>query len=797
VGAVAARLRAALRGRPASAVAIVLLIAVAGGAVLAATAGARRTASAYPRMLEASNSYDVLVSPDTDDVDLDAIEALPQVDDAARIYGMFAAPRGPDGLPDFDSPVLPVASDGRWGYEVGRPVNVDGRLPRQDRHDEVALSRPGAETLGLGVGDRLPILAFTSEEAPPATIDARVVGIGLFPMDALQEEDDPLTSPLLLFTPAFRERFGDTFTAMTVRLRDGTDTRGELAAAARDLTGGRLFLQFQAETTEKAQRSLRPYVAALWLFAAATALAALLVVGQALTRHLLADASSLPTLGALGMTRGQLIGGAVLHAVLLGVAGAVGAVALAVALSPLLPVGPARSVDPDVGIHADVTVLALGAGGLVALAAVGGAAAAMRSVVAAGRPVPALRRSRLGELLGRLGAPATATAGVRMAVETGRGATSVPVRTTLVGAVAGLAALIAAITFGAGLDHLLSSPHLYGWDWDAIVHADGNDPGGMEALLRRAPEMTGVAAITEGTYGQLDAEGRSVAAVGLGRDDAPTIHPPMLEGRPAARADEVVLGTTTLDRLDRRVGDDVRLAVGDRTVQARIVGRTVFPKFAAYPGSDRTGLGVGAAMTMEGLRRLIPGAGLDFALVRFASGTPREEGVAAMRTAAIPVRTEDPSVVPPRVEVGPNRPDDLSGYDGVNTTPLVLAGLLSLLTVGTTAHGLLTATRRRRLDLGLLKAVGFTRRQVSAAVAWQATTVAVVALLVGLPLGVAVGRWLWGLLAGRLGIPSEPVTPLLALLLAVPATLLLLNLVATVPGRRAGGIPAAAVLRSE
>jgi hypothetical protein len=259
----------------------------------------------------------------------------------------------------------------------------------------------------------------------------------------------------------------------------------------------------------------------------------------------------------------------------------------------------------------------------------------------------------------------------------------------------------------------------------------------------------------------------------------------------------VVLGTTTLDRLDRRVGDDVRLAVGDRTVQARIVGRTVFPKFAAYPGSDRTGLGVGAAMTMEGLRRLIPDAGLDFALVRFASGTPREEGVAAMRTAATPVRTEDPSVVPPRVEVGPNRPDDLSGYDGVNTTPLVLAGLLSLLTVGTTAHGLLTATRRRRLDLGLLKAVGFTRRQVSAAVAWQATTVAVVALLVGLPLGVAVGRWLWGLLAGRLGIPSEPVTPLLALLLAVPATLLLLNLVATVPGRRAGGIPAAAVLRSE
>jgi predicted lysophospholipase L1 biosynthesis ABC-type transport system permease subunit len=97
----------------------------------------------------------------------------------------------------------------------------------------------------------------------------------------------------------------------------------------------------------------------------------------------------------------------------------------------------------------------------------------------------------------------------------------------------------------------------------------------------------------------------------------------------------------------------------------------------------------------------------------------------------------------------------------------------------------------------LFKAIGFTRRQVSAAVAWQATTVAFVALLVGLPLGVAAGRWLWSLLAGRLGIPSEPVTPVLAVLLAVPATLVLLNLVAAVPGRHAGAVPAATVLRTE
>jgi hypothetical protein len=43
---------------------LVLLVAVAGGAVLAAAAGARRTASAYPRLLTASKASDVVVAPD-------------------------------------------------------------------------------------------------------------------------------------------------------------------------------------------------------------------------------------------------------------------------------------------------------------------------------------------------------------------------------------------------------------------------------------------------------------------------------------------------------------------------------------------------------------------------------------------------------------------------------------------------------------------------------------------------------------------------------------------------------------
>ena len=105
--------------------------------------------------------------------------------------------------------------------------------------------------------------------------------------------------------------------------------------------------------------------------------------------------------------------------------------------------------------------------------------------------------------------------------------------------------------------------------------------------------------------------------------------------------------------------------------------------------------------------------------------------------------------------------------------------------------------RRRRRDLGILKTIGFVRGQVAATVAWQATTLAVVALLVGLPLGVAAGRWAWLLVNQGLGSLADPVTPAIALVVAVPATVLVANLVAALPARAAAATRPAVVLRSE
>ena len=127
----------------------------------------------------------------------------------------------------------------------------------------------------------------------------------------------------------------------------------------------------------------------------------------------------------------------------------------------------------------------------------------------------------------------------------------------------------------------------------------------------------------------------------------------------------------------------------------------------------------------------------------------------------------------------------------------LLAGVLALLAVATVAHALVTAVRRRRRDLALLKTLGFTRRQVSTSVAWQATTFASVALVIGVPAGVIVGRWAWTALADNLGTVAEPIVPVLAVALAIPLVLLIANTVAFVPGRIAARLRPATVLRSE
>ena len=105
--------------------------------------------------------------------------------------------------------------------------------------------------------------------------------------------------------------------------------------------------------------------------------------------------------------------------------------------------------------------------------------------------------------------------------------------------------------------------------------------------------------------------------------------------------------------------------------------------------------------------------------------------------------------------------------------------------------------RRRRRDLALLKTLGFTRRQLAATVGWQASIPAIIGITVGVPVGIALGRWLWILFAREIYAVPEPTVPVVSVVFVALGALVLANLVAALPGRSAARTPAALVLRTE
>ncbi|MGH9025313.1 MAG: ABC transporter permease [Acidimicrobiia bacterium] len=280
-------------------------------------------------------------------------------------------------------------------------------------------------------------------------------------------------------------------------------------------------------------------------------------------------------------------------------------------------------------------------------------------------------------------------------------------------------------------------------------------------------------------------EGNPVLATGLEPLDG-TIEPAVLDGVAPRGPDQAVLGTDTLDRLGRNVGDDVEITgpAGTRTFE--VVGRGVF---STTPVAD------GVYMTAEGYELLDGQAGPDeqsALLVRWAPGV---DGAAA----ATALQADTSRALPDGVEVvtAPAPPAEVDKLNQVEALPRVLAGFLAVLAVFAVVYALATAVRRRRHDFAILKTLGFVRRQASATVAWQASTTTVIGLLVGVPAGVVIGRAAWALVANGIGVATDARVPVLALFVVVVGALLVASLVAGLPARAASRIRPAVTLRSE
>jgi hypothetical protein len=805
----------ALRRNRRELLAIVALLGLLGGVSMFALAGARRTQSAYPRFLRNAHASTMAVDYGQYDPAIDAaIAARPEVASSATYVAFTTGPLV-DGRPDFSQDFETLGTfDGRF-FTMDRFAPTAGRLPDPSRDDEIAMNETAAKRYGYHVGQELELGTYSAEQTsadsfyddpppPMITTHATIVGIGLFVDEVIQ--DDTNRSPLALVTPAFSKKAAAyaqyAWQGLTLHHGDADVPSLKAWYVAQLDPGSPQFFRTTSVDTFHAEQAVKPLSFALAFFGAIAGAATIVLVGQAVSRRLRRGRADRVLLRALGASSRLLTVSSLVDVVAALLVGCGLAIAVAYVASPLMPIGAVRRVAVNPGLDADGTVLGLGALALFAALTLIAVIATRRSLPRRRERAAMARQSKVAGAAARAGMPPPAVTGLRRAFEGGAEASALQVRPVIIAGMISVATIMAAVTFGASFRLLLASPPLYGWNWNAAVFDQsgyGNiDTTAAHAAFDHQPEIVG----WSGAYFGTDSiDGRNVALLGI--DPGSDVTPPILSGRAILADDEIVLGTKTASVLGKRPGDDVLVGVGSEAVILRVVGTATLPTIGISHGAH-TSLGVGALVAPQripGYNRQAIGEGPAGAppsapgppvvFVRYAPGASHVAADAIVDAAAEKVGQYPGSAS----VIGPQRPAEIVNTSDVGWVPVLLASALGAATAVALAIALAASVQRSRREFALLQCLGCTRRQIAASVGWQATATILTSLLVGVPLGIGLGRLLWIAFAKQLDVVPHVSIPGPAVLIVTAAGLAVANVAAAVPALLASRTRPAVALR--
>jgi ABC-type antimicrobial peptide transport system permease subunit len=718
-----------------------------------------------------------------------------------------------------ESPPTFIGSfDGEFS-KVDRVSLVKGRFANPDRRNEAVMNVQAANEMGLTIGSVIRIPFYTDAQVNVARSDTtlpkpflvasvKMVGEVALSNNVVESDFDALGSSTVIFSPALTRLLATTSATGTetwLQVRGGD--RGVKRVISEILRIDPIANSFGGEQLTSSfvpavQQSIEPLAIALAVFGGVAALSMVLIVTLMMGRFLRVGSEESSTLRALGANRrtirsDQLIG--VLGAVIVGGLAAVGT---AYALSSFTPIGPVRPVYPELGVAFDWTVLGFGFLGLVVILGTFAVVAANRELkrITSERTVRTPRHEpRIVRSCANSGLPISVVSGVRFALAPGEGRNATPVRSAIVGTVLAVTVLVTTLTFGASLDGLVSRPALYGWNWNYAIMAGFAGAEDLPAhqtaaILNRDPDVqswTGVFVIGA----NLDGHSEAMVAERPGA----RIMPPLLSGHELDNRNEVVLGATTMAQLHKRVGDTVTFSNGvSKPSTLLIVGTATMPAI-----EDGLGMGSGALVASSDFPRSLlnlqdaPIFGPNVILIRTR---PSVTPAAAYRSLKkvnreINATPSEQGIAGGVVKV--LRPVEIVNFHSMGTTPTIFSACLALGAIAALGITLGASVRRRRRDLALLKALGFTQRQLSSAIAWQATVAALFGAVIGVPLGIVIGRQLWIIFARSIDAVPSPSLPVWSLVLVGLGTILFANVVAAIPGRIASRTPTALVLRTE
>ena len=821
------RFRATFTHRWGGLLAIVLLTGLLGGVSMGAIEAARTTESSPLDFAASTHTPDLFVldgfynpaaglngyNPKL----LRTIAHLPHVEKVESVVGVNAGPVEKNGEPlPASEGTGPNGSVDGLGFNEDRVVVTQGRLANPRATNEFVLDSATAHAFGLHLGQTVTIgwesntqgddsLSFKVPRSQQ--IKMKLVGVGAVDADALfQDQDSADSGQIELFTPAFTHKM---LLCCTNDMESGITLQGgvhspyfpkvesELRAV---LPKGVPFTYVQApDSLATAERTLKPESIALAVFGGIAGLAALLIAGQIIGRRIRLNADELDVLRALGADPKMTVADGLIGTLGAVLMGTVLAGLVAVGLSPLGPLGPIHALVP-LAFRVDWTVVGLGMA--VQAVALGTVAVVVAFRAAPHRVAIRLERERTSSVARAatsVGLPPAAVTGIRFALEPGAGRNAVPVRSAILGAVLAVGVVIATLTFGSSMNTLVSHPALYGWNWSDEINGGGGlgdiPAHGVDRLLNADPLVSGWTGVY---FSTLQIDGLNVPVMGASPNAA--VGPPLLSGHAFDGANQVVLGAGTLVQLHKHVGETVTVgAPGTGLTTLRIVGTATLPSIGVR-GSAHLEMGTGALLSYTLIppkaRNVfdVPSPGPNAVLVRFKKGANPAAASASLQSIVRKnpqIKGDGGSVV------GVERPAEILNYRTLGTTPTILGVALAAGAVIALGLTLVTSVRRRRTDLALLKSLGFTKRQLAAAIAWQASVAVGIGCLIGIPLGIAFGRFLWDLFVRQIDAVPDPTIPTWSIVLIGVGAVILANVVAAIPGRIAANTPTAQLLRSE
>ena len=686
--------RADLRRRWVQVVALAVLGGLAVGVSLAFLAGARRTATAYERHLDASNASHVEINPGQYAPESDAaLRALPGVEDISMWVALTLVRVDEQGrpVPSGEDP-LTFTTDRRF-YDMDQPVVTSGRLPDSGRPNEAAISQLAADTSGLSVGDHIDYrwyhydeetFAPTADDRPPLRV--RIVGIFIPNEDIVPEPLDRIGSGDAQPRDAGRRptpSAGSTTRGTgcgcatgTTASRPSIGSWRQLAAEHNEAIGDDVYgwssnIHLTTALRDRSERAVRPLVIALGIFGGSVAprvgrlrrggrRAAGSAAGGRPRDH--PDArprSPGPRAGRAGGAHGRR-----------------GRCGRGRGRSPrsscrrrsrsgrsVRSSRPRGSTSTGWWWGSDRALLLVLGGSLAAWSL---RRTSSRSVAGA----TTLHPSRAASWLARSGLPLPMVLGARQALEPGRGRTAVPTRSTLVALMGAVLVLVTAVVFAGNLRDLESDTSRFGWNSDAVaISGSGYDafiPKRATPWLRR----NGVSRLRYATTGRVVVDGSGVAAVALapGPDD---LGPTVIEGRAPAGSGEVALGSETMDDLGLEVGDRVEVGSRSRSAPATVTGRAVFPLLGGVQ-TVHTALGQGVWLTGDDSRLIddLPEEGsiYNFALLDLRPGVDPSDVSKAIQA------TDDLSPEGSNDVLGVLRPPEVATAVSLDTGQVALAG---------------------------------------------------------------------------------------------------------------------------